>query len=174
MKNRTELVKYFAQLGFKRGAEIGVAYGFFSKRLLEEIPNLNLICVDPWLRRRRPEAYAEAIKVLLPYPGATIIQAFSMDAVRLIPYEWLDFVYIDADHTYESVQNDIQEWTKRVRKGGIVSGHDYYEGRSHTMGVIQAVDEYIKEHQYELKLTDWDLKNPERDERQPSWYFLKK
>lgn len=172
MKNRTELAKYFAKLGFRRGAEIGVAYGAFSKKMLEIIPGLNLLCIDPWYRRRRRQAYSEAIATLKPFPGATIIRADSMTAVKLIPNEWLDFVYIDAVHTYEYVRDDIQGWTKRVRIGGIVSGHDYYTTKRHKMGVIPAVDEYVKKHGYELKLTEWN-KDPVYDERQPSWYFIK-
>lgn len=174
MKNRTELAKYFARMGFKRGAEIGVAYGIFSKILLELIPNLNLLCIDPWFRRRRRRAFPETLKLLSPYPGATIIRASSMDAVKLIPNKWLDFVFIDADHTYESVWDDIQGWTKRVRRGGIVSGHDYYHSASGTLGVIRAVDEYVNKKGYELKLTEWNKKDPLRDERQPSWWFIKK
>lgn len=173
MKNRTELAKYFAQLGFKRGAEIGVGSGIFSKRMLEIIPNLNLLCVDSWRRRKRHKDFYEARKVLMPYSGATVIWAFSVDAAKLIPHEWLDFVYIDADHTYERVKDDILQWAKRVRKGGIVSGHDYFDAKHINLGVIKAVDEYVKKIGYELNVTEWDLETPEKDERQPSWWFIK-
>ena len=37
----------------------------------------------------------------------------------------LDFVFIDANHTFEYVVNDIAEWSKKVRPGGIISGHDF-------------------------------------------------
>jgi predicted O-methyltransferase YrrM len=39
----------------------------------------------------------------------------------------LDFVYIDAGHRFDDVVQDIIKWTKKVRKGGIISGHDYME-----------------------------------------------
>ncbi|HET7099047.1 MAG TPA: class I SAM-dependent methyltransferase [Patescibacteria group bacterium] len=174
MKNRTELLKYFAELGFTKGAEIGVANGVFSRRMLEIIPHLNLLCIDSWSEKRRPHAFENATTLLKPYSGAMIIKSKSMDAVKMIPDLWLDFVYIDADHTYESVVSDVSEWTKKVRSNGIIAGHDYYVTKTGNIGVIQAVDEYVKENGYELKLTSWDKRNPIKDDRQPSWYFTKK
>ena len=173
MKSRTELLEYFKELGFKKGAEVGVAYGIFSKRMLDVIPNLNLLCVDCWGSRKRHHCYSDAIKTLGVYPGANIICATSMVAVRQIPHRWLDFVYIDANHTYESVLEDITGWTKRVRRGGIVSGHDYYLSNKGNLGVIQAVDEFVKSKNYQLNVTDWNKNDPNRDERQPSWWFVK-
>ena len=38
--------------------------------------------------------------------------------------EYLDFVFIDADHEYENVKNDIESWYPKVRSGGIIGGHD--------------------------------------------------
>ena len=51
----------------------------------------------------------------------------------------VDFVFIDADHTYESVVKDINAWLPKVKKGGMISGHDYLN----PCGVKQAVDELI-------------------------------
>jgi len=96
----------------------------------------------------------------------------------------LDFVYIDADHSYKSVKEDINAWAPKVREGGIVAGHDYYLTRAGNIGVIAAVNEYVKEHGYSLQLTDWDLDSvpytePEThhykigDEQQPNWWFEK-
>jgi predicted O-methyltransferase YrrM len=50
----------------------------------------------------------------------------------------LDFIYIDANHEYEYVMSDINESLKMIKKGGIISGHDY---NLETPGVIKAVDE---------------------------------
>ena len=42
--------------------------------------------------------------------------------------ESLDMVFIDADHSYEAVKRDIQTWEKKLKPGGILSGHDYWPG----------------------------------------------
>ena len=86
----------------------------------------------------------------------------------------MDFVYLDADHSYNSIKADIDAWGPKVGKGGIVSGHDYYNDHKNLMGVVKAVDEYVQDYGFELKITEWDMENPARDERQPSWYVIKK
>lgn len=48
-----------------------------------------------------------------------------MDVVKGFKEESLDFVFIDANHEFKEVACDISEWSKKVRKGGIVAGHDY-------------------------------------------------
>ena len=171
MKNRTALLQHFADLGFTTGAEIGVHRGTFSGRMLTMIPNLTLYAVDCWVGRYAK--YEEAARTSLAHhPKCTVIKGFSVDVAETIPNGSLDFVYIDSNHFYESVKEDIEAWAPKVRSGGIVSGHDYIAGRK-TVQVIEAVDEYIKKNNLTLHLTDWDNDNPANDERQPSWYFVK-
>jgi predicted O-methyltransferase YrrM len=170
IKNRLELAKYFGKLGFKTGAEIGVKTGRYSEILCQNIPGLKLVCIDTWPTGR---IHTIAKKKLKAY-DTTLIKTTSMEAAKLVPDESLDFVFIDADHKYESVRDDIREWTKKVRKGGIVSGHDYFVFfYTHNRGVIDAVDEYVKKHNYQLFTTEKDLGVECRDDRQPCWYFFK-
>jgi len=49
-----------------------------------------------------------------------------MDALEDIPDESLDFVYIDGNHSLPYITQDIYEWNRKVRVGGIISGHDYF------------------------------------------------
>ncbi len=58
----------------------------------------------------------------------------------------LDFVFIDGNHTYPAVKNDIKLWTPKIRSGGILSGDDYNTWE----GVPQAVNEFIKETNLKL------------------------
>jgi len=170
LKNRIELAKYFNELGFKTGAEIGVFDGRYSEILCQNIPELKLLCVDIWRQNR---IFELAKKKLAPY-NTILIKKSSMDAVKEVHNESLDFVFIDANHRYGPVKEDIREWTKKVRKGGIVAGHDYYIFRySGNRGVIGAVDEYVKENGYKLCITSKDGNNDCKDDRQPSWFFIK-
>ena len=181
LKNRLELAKHFASLGFTKGAEVGTAFGVYAEKLCKIIPGLQLTIVDNWdnpeshrraqKQHRDPETVAR--NVLAPY-NVTVVKKSSMDGLADVPDESLDFVFIDANHKYEAVKEDIREWSKKVRKGGIVSGHDYYIfPNSGNRGVVDAVDEFCKENNIKLQTTEWDNDNPERDDRQPCWYYIK-
>ena len=182
MKNRTELAKYFAEQGFTIGAEIGVCTGYYSEILCKNIPGLKLYAIDAWdllgeyrdrqKLKKHSDFMATATMKLQPF-DCTIMKAFSMDAVKDFADESLDFVYIDGNHGYRFVKDDIREWSKKVRIGGIVSGHDYYVTPRGNRGVVNAVNEYIQENGYKLLTTDWDRRNRHKDDRQPSWFFIK-
>lgn len=180
--NRIELAKYFNELGFKKGAEIGVCTGRYSKILYENIPGLQLLGVDPYqpypgytdFRRVSTHATNLALtrEALAPYPNYVLAMAFGSDAAQFVADESLDFVFIDANHQYPAVKQDINDWAPKVRKGGIVSGHDYYHFKSGRGGVVEAVDEYAAEHGIEMHTTGWS-KDVHHDDKQPDWYFIK-
>jgi hypothetical protein len=68
------------------------------------------------------------------------IRIDSVTASKMYEDESVDAIFIDADHRYESVKADILAWLPKVKKGGILAGHDYMQGH---IGVIKAVDELI-------------------------------
>ena len=183
MKNRIELAAYFNDQGFETGAEVGVFRGHYSEILCRAIPGLKLYCVDPWTpydayrdhRRHRSFSEAERLarETLAPY-DVTFIKAFSVTASKEVADGSLDFVYIDGNHQYEFVKEDIEAWAPKVRKGGIVSGDDYYVFDSGNVGVIKAVDEYCADHGIELHIIPEDkVTHIDHDDRQPQWWFVK-
>jgi hypothetical protein len=134
--NRWKQLPYLlAELGCKVGAEIGVEQGKFSDCLLRKIPDLKMYCIDCWEAYkgyREPDKkkyagwYQRAIDLLTPYgEKAIMIKKYSMDAVKLFPDESLDFVYIDGNHDFKNCTMDIAEWSKKVKVGGIIAGHDF-------------------------------------------------
>ena len=185
MKSKYELFKYFAKLGFKVGAEIGVAQGYLSEAMFKAIPDLKLYCVDSWIpykenrwggsKERNDHHYKATVERLKKYGGwnAEILRGYSMDMVQQIPYESLDFVYIDACHAFDYVMQDLIEWSKRVRKGGIVSGDDYYHFKG--AGVLQAVNAYTEAHGITPCLTDpyTDKIQDRGSQEQPSFWWVK-
>jgi hypothetical protein len=165
----------FKRLGFNLGAEIGVAKGLYSKCLLSRNSNLKLYSVDSWMpyddfhngrgTERQNRSYEEARARLSPY-NCEIIRDYSMNAVKRFKDESLDFVYIDASHIYENVSDDIEMWSKKVRKGGIVAGDDYYIFPSGNDGVMKAVDEWIKKESIKpLFIFNKDA--------HPNWFYVK-
>lgn len=148
--NRNHLAELLGELGYNRGAEIGVRRGRYSMQLCKCNPNLQLFCIDPWgpydrmyTVERQNRIYGEAVENLKPY-NATIIRKDSMDALNDFADEGLDFIYIDGNHTFDYVCPDIIFWSKKVRHGGIIGVHDYYGfGWS---GVMKAVEAYTHCH----------------------------
>lgn len=167
MRNRTELAEFFALQGFTKGAEVGVADGRYSEILCEKIPDLELIAVDPFYRR----GHYEKAKERLQKYNVKIIKKTSMEAVLGIDNGFLDFVFIDGNHRFDFVVEDLIGWARKVRSDGIVAGHDYYQ--FHDSGVIEAVNAYVEVHEINLNLTLWDY-DGHKDDRCPSWWFYKK
>ena len=127
------LARLFAALGFRQIAEIGVLKGGFSATLWKENREATIYCVDPWeayegyaepyTQQAMDEIHSIAVKRLAGM-GCRIIRKTSMEALGDFEDESLDAVYIDANHRFEYVTQDIAGWSKKVRSGGIVSGHD--------------------------------------------------
>lgn len=138
---RETLYELFAEAGYTQGAEIGVNRGSNALQMFNRIPNLTLICVDPW--RRNDRAFAKANRRL---NGCNVIwkRMTGMEAVKDVKNESLDFVYIDGLHDFDNVIMDLIHWVPKVRAGGIVSGHDYFH--SEECHVPRAVDAYILAH----------------------------
>jgi len=155
------------------GAEIGVWYGETSRALLGSFPKLHLIMVDRYKTLTDEEAQicvsrgnkqvgrisqAEMYRAMEGavrrtqsyYFRRTIMIGDSIQTSTLVKDSFLDFVFVDAHHSYESVRFDVQTWFPKVKPGGIVCGHDY-DGRGDKhgrFGVKQAVDDFSKRKGY--------------------------
>lgn len=125
---------------WRRGAELGIGKGHLSKLLLASRPGLTLIGVDHFVKPGGREL-VQAIEA--EYPDRYIVHACTTrEAAPRIPDASLDFVFIDAAHSYAAVVEDIQRWTPKIRPGGWIGGHDYHEAYP---GVKQAVNEAFGE-----------------------------
>lgn len=118
------------------GAEIGVKEGWNIKQILNHYDGA-VHLIDIWSDPK--EIVQTLINTWSDY-DVHIYNTTSARAARMFDDGYLDWVYIDADHTYESVSADHATWSPKVRKGGIVSGHDY---SPEFPGVVQMVDEII-------------------------------
>lgn len=174
-----EIPKIFAELGFKTGAEIGVYRGGYSEVLLKGIPGLKLYGIDLWelypgyrdyRRSDITEAYTEAVARTKDY-NCELIKGWSGEVVRQIPDNSLDFVYIDGNHAYEYTVQDIALWSRKVRPGGIVYGHDFedwsHNWRRFDMNVINAVTGWCNSYQ----IHPWFII---AKDKHPSWLYIKK
>lgn len=146
------LTTLFTELGYKVGAEVGVSKGRFSKWILHQMrknkPKLFLVDDYPiyedfgyYADPERQKACFEEAKKRLEKFNCEWINKPSVEAAKDFLDESLDFVFIDANHHYEFVVEDIAKWSEKVKKGGIVSGHDYSR---HMFEVKAAVDGWVK------------------------------
>lgn len=168
---RTDLGRWFAEWGFTRGAEIGVWRGDYSQELLSLNPRLHLYGVDPWRvhaayrdhtrQYKLDNSYEMAKAAVAPYGDrCTLIRDFSVSGAKVIPNGSLDFVYIDGNHRYECVVEDLAAWIPKVRVGGIISGHDYaWLADKHLCHVIPAVNGWAESY----KIAPWFVLGRGRD-----------
>jgi len=114
------------------------------------------------------------------YPAYEFIREYSMAASERFEDESLDFVYIDGNHSEPYVSQDIETWTRKVRKGGVVSGDDYarIKGKdgqdSSNWAVIPAVKKFTRDNGYQLYIWGLEAVIPglKRDGGR-SWSFVK-
>lgn len=186
--SRDDLPQFFVEMGYRVGAEIGVDKGEFSQKFCQA--GLRLYAIDPWLsygdyKDSRGQAKLESIfehtkKVLAPYPNCKIIRKTSMKAANDFPDRSLDFVYIDGNHQFKYVAEDIAEWSKKVNVGGVICGHDYIYTNPRTQAGICHVIYVVNAYTQAYGIDNWYLlgryKSQEGEKRDKfrSWMFLNK
>ena len=147
---RNDLASLLHELDFRSGVEIGVQRGIFSEIICQRNPQMRVYGVDAWARPNGASMRQKAQKRMGVYPQYSIIDGWSVTAAKQFTDQSLDFVYIDADHSYESCLADINAWHPKIRVGGILSGHDYHNTITHSRvqcHVKKAILEYTRNHQ---------------------------
>lgn len=167
-KTRDDFGKLFMEV-FKNGcgAEIGVQNGYNTKNIFTHWKGA-IVLVDKW---DKPEELKCCLTILKNKPIHCLIgDSVEMAKNPIFNEKKLDWVYIDAGHSYEEVKADFEAWFPKVRSGGIVSGHDY--GDNDCIGVKEFIDEYMKLHpEVEMNFTTEDFWN---EKEYQSWWFIKK
>lgn len=141
---------------YERIAEIGVwkshtvqkIFGLVSGKIIKEYWGIDL-----WLRPIDPiyghyhtrvqekwdQLHLKACKLMRCFPQFRVLRASSLEVAKIFPEKYFDLVFIDADHFYEPLKQDIENWLPLIRKGGMLSGHDY--GNRRFPDCTKAVDE---------------------------------
>ena len=182
---------------YKIGIEVGTYEGEFSKQILNNWDGI-LYSLDVW--DKLSDEYVDSsnkssvetiYKVIDNINGfedrSVLIRTSSEYGSKMFPDEYFDFVYIDANHKYEYVKNDIDYWYSKIKPGGMISGHDYisdfkindhkdhkiwvYTNKEKTetkycglFGVNPAVNEFVEKHNKKLYTTN---------EYFGTWYIFK-
>lgn len=174
-----------------KGVEVGTFKGEFSKDIMENWSG-TLYMVDVWRPLDNQDyldssnhgnfengVYGEAMNNIKGFEDrAVMVRATSEVSSDMFEDGSLDFVYIDANHAYDYVVQDINLWYPKIKPGGYLCGHDYinmdwyndpnfapnnkdkhiYNGNFYhgVFGVNPAVDEFCQKNNYELQVTkEW-------------------
>jgi hypothetical protein len=197
--SRIDLIKEIGKEFPKgKGVEVGTFRGEFSKEIMENWEG-SLYMVDVWRPLSNEEyldasnhgnhenqIYGEAMNNIKGFEDrAVMVRASSEIASDMFEDNSLDFVYIDANHAYDYVVQDIELWYPKIKEGGYLCGHDYinmdwYNDPNFTengkdkhiysnnfyhgvFGVNPAVDEFCEKNGYDSQVTKewfgtWSLK----------------
>ena len=137
--------------------ELGVYRGDYLAKFAEVLPNGHCYGVDSWLdhlqgrERTTPtsksaDAERIAFNRFASVTNVRLVKSATVKAAARFADESLDCVYVDADHTLVGCNADLTAWYPKVKRGGIIAGHDYmkHENNRVKFGVIEAVNGFFK------------------------------
>jgi len=179
------------------GVEVGVEKGYFSEHILKHWTGF-LYLVDPYEKYAayaeeyaHEENYDRMLKALSGFRDRyKHLKMYSKDACHEFVDNSLDFVYLDANHSYESVKEDLECWWPKVKPGGLFAGDDYGafpdmpvdfgHGRLN-FSVKRAVDEWAMKNKRNISIdwfADWDVRamssgGEELEFRARNWWLIK-
>jgi hypothetical protein len=145
--------------------EIGVYKGENALNILQKLNVRTLYLIDPFelyddkssamgKSKDFPNVELEAKERLKDFADKIVwIKKYSDDALEDIPL--VDFAYIDGNHEYSFVKRDMSNYYKKIKKDGVLAGHDI----QYKEGVKQAFNEFMFEHEAtgnsHVSKTDW-------------------
>lgn len=153
--NRQELLKILPKNGIV--AELGVDEGHFTKEILKFNSPKKLHLVDVWNTNRyhqgKKEQVENTFKNEIEKEQVVLNLGFSTEVVHDFPNDYFDWVYIDTTHSYENTLKELEMYSKKIKPGGFLTGHDFIIGNWKGLvkyGVIDAVYEFCNKNNWEL------------------------
>jgi hypothetical protein len=136
------------------GSWFGKSTNYLATKIRESKNNINFTCVDTWKGTDDEELHQNIVNTFNGdifyefidntvlsnnYGTFNIIKDTSHNAANQFQNSSINFIMLDAGHSYESLMEDIKLWYNKVTPGGIISGDDY----GVFGGVTQAADEFF-------------------------------
>lgn len=150
------------------GVELGVAKGTFSKKIVELYNFKEFYLIDWWLKPNHLISYINLLKYKFKKETNVYILRGSFDEfLYCFKNAFFDFIYIDGlAHTGQLEGQTIRRWLPKIKKYGIISGHDYCDEYSKTKKYVDVVAE---ETNMKVNVV------PEiGTSTHPSWYYTQK
>ena len=154
--NRDLMMTYFPVNSIV--AEIGVDKGDFTKIIIDTCSPKKIHLIDSWSSTRYPEEKYKFVRnrfnVEISKNIVELNRGFSTSILENFPDNYFDWVYLDTDHGFEVTYSELLILHKKVKSGGIISGHDYcrYSSNGNSrFGVIEAVNKFCVLYHYSFK-----------------------
>ena len=138
------------------GAEIGVAQGNYTEKILSVTQPQEIHLIDAWTQTPYTglrESVENRFKSEIKDGRVFMHQGFSIPELETFDDNYFDWVYIDTDHTYNTTAKELDLCRRKVKVGGIIAGHDYNVGAwipRIRYGVIEAVNEFCHKFNWEM------------------------
>lgn len=141
IKNRSQMGKFLNENGLTGiGVEVGSKNCVFASEIIADWNGQKMFLIDPW-QAQDPSIYKErqdwtnfadcekeCIQLHDKYPTRIVLlKGLSKEMAPRFKTHELDWVYIDANHCYEAVMEDLDLWWHKVKPGGLFCGHDCYD-----------------------------------------------
>lgn len=144
-------------------AELGIFKAEFSEIILEKMQPSELFLIDIFptemmsgdkdgnniVQVNLDMLYNSIIDRFKNNKEVKVVKSYTSDFLTSISDEYLDVVYIDADHSYEGVKKDLELSFKKVKINGIIMGHDYTINMF--PGVVMAVNEFCQKYNLNIE-----------------------
>lgn len=152
-------------------AEVGVFRGHHAIAMFNICAPDELVLIDPW-RSPPPDSepldykwakigqmeleklYVGVCSAFRGRDNVKIQRVTSLEGAALYPDGYFDWVYVDANHMYDPVMEDLRAWYPKIKKGGYLCGHDYSDAPrilEKGDGVFFAVNDFCKEHNLNIE-----------------------
>jgi predicted O-methyltransferase YrrM len=152
-------------------AEIGVFRGHHAIAMFNICGPTELVLIDPWKsppptdqpldykwakigQLELEKLYVGVCTAFKAHGNVKIERVSSLEGAALYPDGYFDWVYVDANHMYDPVMEDLRAWYPKVKKGGYLCGHDYSDAPrilAKGDGVFYAVNDFCKEHNLNIE-----------------------
>lgn len=158
---------------YKKVLEVGCAYGFHTKQVISNTNIESYTMVDPYVPYSN-DVFSDSVQNVYRDGSETLsnfdqflnivmeelsehkekithIRKPSVEAAKEVEDGSLDAIFVDGDHSYSAVKEDLQAWWSKLRVGGTLCGDDYWMS-----DVARAVHEFASEHNLEVKFKTRD------------------
>jgi hypothetical protein len=161
-QTRDELIEYCKQFIILNPviAEVGVFQGYNSENLIQKLNPSKMFLIDTfstndhWTNKFNPKTHLKFIQDKFKTNSSVeIMQGLSWDCLEKLEDNSLDYIYLDAGHSYAEVKKDTELCLKKIKSGGIIQFNDYTNWsivEKADYGVLDVVNEVILSQNVEV------------------------